>query len=66
MRKPKIAAARARHGTSRPSSVDFLDPSIEWRRLFAECWGTFLLVLVAAGAGVVAARSHGAVTLGMQ
>lgn len=66
MRKPKIAAARARRGTSRPSSVDFLDPSIEWRRLFAECWGTFLLVLVAAGAGVVAARSHGAVTLGMQ
>ncbi len=44
---------------------DFLDPGHEWRRLFAEAWGTFLLVLVAAGGGVVAARSGGAVTLGM-
>lgn len=31
------------------------------RRLFAELFGTFLLVLVAAGAPVVAAASHGAV-----
>lgn len=46
-------------------SPDFLDPVHEWRRLFAETWGTFLLVLVAAGGGVVAARSGGAVTLGM-
>jgi len=44
---------------------DFLDPIHEWRRLFAEAWGTFLLVLVAAGGGVVAARSGGAVTLPM-
>lgn len=46
-------------------SPDFLDPVQEWRRLFAETWGTFLLVLVAAGGGMVAARSGGAVTLGM-
>ena len=46
-------------------SPDFLDPLHEWRRLFAETWGTFLLVLVAAGGGVVAAKSGGAVTLGM-
>ena len=46
-------------------SPDFLDPSHEWRRLFAEAWGTFLLVVVAAGGGVVAARSGGVVTLGM-
>ena len=46
-------------------SPDFLDPVHEWRRLFAETWGTFLLVLVAAGGGVVAAQSGGAVTLGM-
>jgi len=46
-------------------SPDFLDPGHEWRRLFAEAWGTFLLVLVAAGGGVVAAKSGGAVTLGM-
>lgn len=44
---------------------NFLDSSLEWRRVFAESWGTFLLVVVAAGADVVAARSGGAVTLGM-
>jgi aquaporin Z len=47
-------------------SHDFLDPAHEWRRFFAEAWGTFLLVLVAAGGGVVAAKSGGAVTLSMQ
>ena len=47
-------------------SPDFLDPAHEWRRIFAETWGTFLLVLVAAGGGVAAARSGGTVTLGMQ
>ena len=46
-------------------SPDFLDPVHEWRRLFAETWGTFLLVLVAAGGGVVAAKSGDAVSLGM-
>lgn len=46
-------------------SPDFLDPAHEWRRLFAETWGTFLLVVVAAGGGVVAGRSGGAITLGM-
>lgn len=46
-------------------SPDFLNPRHEWRRLFAETWGTFLLVLVAAGGGVVAAKSGGAVTMGM-
>ena len=44
---------------------DFLDPRVEWRRLFSETWGTFLLVLVAAGAGGVSARSHGQVSLAM-
>jgi aquaporin Z len=44
---------------------NFLDASIEWRRLFSEAWGTFLLVAVAAGAGMVSAKSDGAVTLGM-
>jgi aquaporin Z len=32
---------------------DFLDPRLEGRRLFAELWGTFLLVLVACGGSVV-------------
>jgi aquaporin Z len=32
---------------------DFNDPRQEWRRLFAELFGTFLLVLVAAGGGMM-------------
>lgn len=38
---------------------DFLDRSLEARRLFSEAWGTFLLVLAAAGGGVVAALPAG-------
>ena len=45
---------------------DFLEPAHEWRRLFSEAWGTFLLVVVAAGAGVVGALSGGAITLSMK
>jgi len=45
---------------------DFLESAHEWRRLFSEVWGTFLLVVVAAGAGVVSARSDGAITLSMK
>jgi aquaporin Z len=45
----------------------FEDPSFEYRRLFGEMWGTFLLVLVAAGAGVVGALPiGGAITLPMK
>ena len=33
--------------------TDFDDPRQEWRRLFSEVMGTFLLVLVAAGAGMM-------------
>jgi aquaporin Z len=32
---------------------DFQDPNQWWRRLFSELYGTFLLVLVAAGAGMM-------------
>jgi aquaporin Z len=32
---------------------DFEDPSQEWRRLFSELFGTFLLVLLAAGGGMM-------------
>ena len=38
----------------------------EWRRLFSEALGTFLLVVVAAGAPVVDAVSHGQVPLDAQ
>ena len=33
--------------------ADFADPSQEWRRLFSELLGTFFLVLVAAGGGMM-------------
>jgi aquaporin Z len=38
---------------------DFHDDTYEWRRLFAELFGTFLLVLVAAGGPIVNARFGG-------
>lgn len=38
---------------------DFHNPRLEYRRLFSEAWGTFLLVLVAAGGGVVGAQAFG-------
>ena len=41
---------------------DFLDDSYEWRRVFSELFGTFLLVLVAAGGGMVNARFGGDVS----
>jgi aquaporin Z len=39
--------------------VDFWDPSYEGRRIFSELLGTFFLVLVAAGGGMVNARFGG-------
>lgn len=42
----------------------FLDTKNEWRRLFAETWGTFLLVLAGAG-GAMAVKTTTDVTLGM-
>ncbi|HEX9064277.1 MAG TPA: aquaporin, partial [Streptosporangiaceae bacterium] len=38
---------------------DFADDRYEWRRLFSELFGTFLLVLVAAGGPMVNARFGG-------
>jgi major intrinsic protein len=48
------------HPESREAALErgiyeFSNPRREWRRLFSEVWGTFLLVLAAAGAGVVGA-----------
>jgi len=34
---------------------DFQNPSQEWRRLFSELLGTFFLVMVAAGGGMMGA-----------
>src|SRR6476646_825927 len=45
----------AQHEAQRFMGVfaDFQDPSREWRRLFSELLGTFFLVLVAAGGGMM-------------
>jgi aquaporin Z len=45
-----------------PRAPDFDDPSEEWRRLFSEILGTFLLVMAGAGGAVVGAVSHGAIS----
>lgn len=40
------------------SRVDFEDPSLEYRRLFSEVLGTFMLVLAAAGGGLLHAKGE--------
>jgi aquaporin Z len=45
-----------------PGMLEFDDPALEWRRLFSELLGTFMLVLAGAGGGVVAAASHGMIS----
>ncbi|HWX44485.1 MAG TPA: aquaporin [Solirubrobacteraceae bacterium] len=57
-------ARRALLALESPTAYDFDDPSHEWRRLFSELLGTFLLVLAGAGGGVVNAVSHGEVPRG--
>lgn len=45
---------------------DFEDAAQEWRRLFSELFGTFLLVLAGAGAAVVSAATHVSVGRGAE
>jgi len=45
-----------------PGLLDFDDPRLEWRRLFSELFGTFLLVLAGAGGAVIGALTHGAIS----
>jgi aquaporin Z len=42
--------------------ADFQDPSQEWRRLFSELLGTFFLVLVAAGGGMMSQAFPGTIS----
>jgi aquaporin Z len=58
----RLSRNRALLGLEFPATLDFHDPSLEWRRLFSELFGTFLLVLVGAGAPMVGAVSHGAIS----
>jgi aquaporin Z len=57
-----IARTRVWYSLEFGSRADFDDPKREWRRLFSEALGTFFLVLVGAGAAVVAAKSNGAIS----
>jgi aquaporin Z len=41
---------------------NFDNPALEWRRLFSEILGTFLLVIAAAGGGTINAVSGGAIS----
>lgn len=52
--------ARARHLLTLEfgSRADFDDPSLEYRRLFSELLGTFMLVLVAAGGGLLVGKGE--------
>ena len=56
------ARSRALLALEFPATQDFDTLELWWRRLFSEFFGTFLLVLVGAGGGVVAAISHGSVS----
>jgi aquaporin Z len=44
------------------SPGEFADPTLEYRRLFAEVLGTFMLVLVAAGGGILHAKGQVSLT----
>jgi aquaporin Z len=68
MNRQKQTRAQSAHASGSPlASLEFTrqnfdNPALEWRRLFSEALGTFLLVLVAAGAGVTNAVSHGQIS----
>ncbi len=52
---PGLLGPRTRHVLALEfgSRAEFDDPRLEWRRLFSELLGTFMLVLVAAGGGLL-------------
>ncbi|MEI6662750.1 MAG: aquaporin [Actinomycetes bacterium] len=65
-RRAELAKAQARRNAMLalefPPMRDFDEPALEWRRLFSELFGTFLLVLAGAGGGLLVIQTHGAVT----
>ncbi len=65
--EPLVAWLAARAAPARRREIEFDDPHLEYRRLFSEVWGTFLLVTVAAGGGVIGATAYGGdLTLAMK
>jgi len=59
VRHAQIALVSMGHPNSVASQFDFWDDKYEGRRLFSELLGTFFLVLVAVGGGMVSARFGG-------
>jgi len=57
--EPIMSWLARRTASARLQEVQFDDARLEYRRLFSEVWGTFLLVLVAAGGGVIGATTFG-------
>ncbi|MGO4104282.1 MIP/aquaporin family protein [Leifsonia sp. YAF41] len=60
-------AEKTETAVSIPASVllrieNFKDPRQEWRRLFSELYGTFLLVIVAAGGGMMSQAFPGTIS----
>ena len=57
---PAEQELRVRHrlGLEFGSRQEWDDPTLEWRRLFSEVFGTFLLVFVAAGGGLLHAQGQ--------
>ena len=65
--EPLVGWLERRYRAADLDQQQFDDSSLEYRRLFSEMWGTFLLVVVAAGAGVVGAQAYGGdLTLAMK
>src|SRR5579863_8397887 len=58
-RRAAVALRTLGHPNAIAWATDFWDDRYEWRRLFAVVLGTFFLVLVAVGAGMVNARFGG-------
>jgi aquaporin Z len=59
VRRAAVALRTLGHPNAIARAYDFRDDRYEWRRMFAELLGTFFLVLVAVGGGMVNARFGG-------
>ena len=57
MRRADVALRSMGQPNAIAHQFDFTDDGYEWRRLFSELLGTFFLVLVAVGGGMVNAGS---------
>jgi aquaporin Z len=62
MADPSDQSIGARIQRFEDQANDFQDPKQEWRRLFSEFYGTFLLVLVAAGGGMMSRSFPGTIS----